>query len=75
VQAFRLGDSVWGVQFHPEVTRPILEEWFSGSPDEHPGDRDEMLASYDQRAGEWEAFGRTLCGKFVEAAERVAVTA
>jgi hypothetical protein len=34
-----------------------------------------MLASYDQRAGDWEAFGRTLCGKFVEAAERVAVTA
>ena len=29
LQAFRLGDSVWGVQFHPEVTRPILEEWFS----------------------------------------------
>lgn len=75
LQAFRLGDSVWGVQFHPEVTRPILEEWFSGSPDEHPGDRDEMLASYDQQAGDWEAFGRTLCGNFVEAAERVAVTA
>jgi GMP synthase (glutamine-hydrolysing) len=26
IQAFRLGDSVWGVQFHPEATTAILRE-------------------------------------------------
>lgn len=26
-QAFRYGDRAWGVQFHPEVTPEILEDW------------------------------------------------
>src|SRR6266480_3452428 len=28
-QAFRLGDSAWGVQFHPEVTLPQVESWIA----------------------------------------------
>ena len=72
-QAFRLGDSVWGVQFHPEVTRPILEEWFAEDPDEVPGSPEEFLREFDGRAADWDAFGRRLCGNFIEAAERVAV--
>jgi len=74
-QAFRLGDMAWGVQFHPEVTRSILEEWFAGEPEEVPGPPEEMLAEFDRQADGWEAFGRTLCGNFIDAAERVAVTA
>ena len=27
VQAFRVGTTTWGLQFHVEVTRPILEDW------------------------------------------------
>jgi GMP synthase (glutamine-hydrolysing) len=72
-QAFRLGDSVWAVQFHPEVTRPILEEWFAAEPDEVPGSPEEFLAEFDSHASGWDAFGRRLCGNFIEAAERVAV--
>jgi GMP synthase-like glutamine amidotransferase len=26
-QAFRVGDSAWGVQFHPEVTEQIIRDW------------------------------------------------
>jgi GMP synthase-like glutamine amidotransferase len=26
-QAFRAGDSAWGLQFHPEVTEPIIRNW------------------------------------------------
>jgi GMP synthase-like glutamine amidotransferase len=26
-QAFRCGDSVYGVQFHPEMTDRLIEEW------------------------------------------------
>src|SRR5687767_6239565 len=25
VQAFAIGDRVWGVQFHPEITKPLME--------------------------------------------------
>jgi GMP synthase-like glutamine amidotransferase len=27
VQAFRVGATTWGIQFHFEVTRPELEQW------------------------------------------------
>ena len=27
-QAYRLGERTWGVQFHPEVTRHMLDYWF-----------------------------------------------
>jgi GMP synthase-like glutamine amidotransferase len=30
-QAFRVGSS-WGLQFHLEVNRPLLKEWFAGAP-------------------------------------------
>jgi len=26
-QAFRVGDSAWGLQFHPEVTEKIIRDW------------------------------------------------
>lgn len=28
-QAFRYGRRIYGIQFHPEVTRPIMEHWLS----------------------------------------------
>lgn len=32
-QAFRYGDNVYGFQFHIEVTKYMLTEWFQGMPD------------------------------------------
>jgi GMP synthase (glutamine-hydrolysing) len=32
-QAFRVGDSAWGVQFHMELDRPLLEAWIASSPE------------------------------------------
>jgi len=32
-QAFRYGDNVYGFQFHIEVTKDMLTEWFQGMPD------------------------------------------
>ena len=67
-QAFRLGDAAWGVQFHPEVTGEIVASWI----DEAPGEAPEGLAAESaQRIDGWISLGRSLCGAFVTAAERV----
>jgi GMP synthase (glutamine-hydrolysing) len=34
VQAFRVGSATWGLQFHVEVTLPVLEEWCGAAADE-----------------------------------------
>lgn len=32
IQAYRLGDTAWAVQFHPEVDAEILGSWFADDP-------------------------------------------
>ncbi len=34
VEAFRAGARAWGLQFHPEVDRAIIERWYAESPAE-----------------------------------------
>jgi GMP synthase (glutamine-hydrolysing) len=76
-QAFRLGDSAWGIQFHAEVTLPQVEGWLGDELEDE--DREhvprDLLAETRARIEDWNALGRSLCGAFVEAAERVAVAA
>ena len=74
-QAFRLGDAAWGVQFHPEVTLEIVSSWIDESPDEVPGTAETFLAETEAQIDAWTELGRSLCGDFVEVAERVAVSA
>ncbi len=73
-QAFRLGDSAWGVQFHPEVTLQQIEGWLE---DEEPAPVDAamLLAQTRERIDGWNELGRTLCDAFVDVAERVATPA
>jgi GMP synthase (glutamine-hydrolysing) len=73
-QAFRLGDSAWGVQFHPEVTLDTVR-WWLADKDEFPPDldREALAAETEERIGAWNELGRALCGGFVEIAERAAV--
>lgn len=72
-QAFRLGERVWGVQFHPEVTLAQVEQWSSEEPEATPISR--RLDETRARIEDWNELGRGLCGAFVEAAERVAAPA
>jgi GMP synthase (glutamine-hydrolysing) len=72
-QAFRLGDSAWGVQFHPEVTLEQVEGWVAD--EEPPGGRDAFLSQVRARIGEWNELGRILCDAFVDVTERVATPA
>jgi GMP synthase (glutamine-hydrolysing) len=74
-QAFRLGDVAWGVQFHPEVTREIVADWVADEPEAVPDGPETFLAELENGIVAWNELGRTLCGSFVEAAERIAVPA
>ena len=75
--AFRLGERSWGVQFHPEVTREILLEWFA----DYRSDPDAVAVGFDPAAAEaelegrlapWAVFGRALFSAFVVEARRAA---
>ena len=69
-QAFRLGDSAWGVQFHPEVTQAQIDSWLADE-DDRPANADAIAEESRERIGEWNALGRTLCAAFVETAALV----
>jgi GMP synthase (glutamine-hydrolysing) len=69
-QAFRLGDTCWGVQFHPEVTAAQLEGWIDDAEDPPP-DPDALRAETPAKIGTWNDLGRRLCSAFLETAERV----
>ena len=43
-QAYRIDDHAWGIQFHAEVTREMLENWFVD------GERELAEADRDRRA-------------------------
>ena len=72
-QAYRLGDSAWGIQFHAEVSANGLEKWI----DEYDTDPDAVRIGIDpealraanrDRLGKWNAVGRELCDRFLAAA-------
>lgn len=70
-QAFRLGERVWGVQFHPEVTQAQVERWVAEK--DVPGlDGAALLAETRELIPRWNELGRLLCEQFCELAARVA---
>jgi GMP synthase-like glutamine amidotransferase len=73
IQAYRVGAAAWGVQFHPEVTLADFTAWVDGyRRGEDTGgldfDPDQLLASTRERIVAWNALGRELCGRFIDAA-------
>lgn len=67
-QAYRLGERTWGVQFHPEVERHMLDHWFRMGAAELPKPVDEIAAETDRRLPVWNEHGRALCNAFLDAA-------
>jgi GMP synthase (glutamine-hydrolysing) len=68
-QAFRLGEHVWGVQFHPEVTRELVFEWAGLAPEQVDGDPAALRAETEERIDAWTDTGRRLCRGFLTAVE------
>jgi GMP synthase (glutamine-hydrolysing) len=66
-QAFRLGARAWAVQFHPEVRRGQVIEWFT---DDGAITRplEEFLEELDEHLPLWQERGRALCSAFLAAA-------
>jgi GMP synthase (glutamine-hydrolysing) len=71
-QAYRLGDRVWGIQFHAEVAASDARKWI----DDYRADEDAVRIGVDpealrdqteRRIGEWNRLGRELCGRFLDA--------
>jgi GMP synthase (glutamine-hydrolysing) len=62
LQAFRIGASAWGIQFHAEVTREIVEGWLAS---EGIGRRLDL-----EPMERWAQAGRFLAGRFLDAAFR-----
>jgi GMP synthase (glutamine-hydrolysing) len=62
LQAYRVGDRAWGIQFHAEVTRQIVEGWLASDS----GGRQIDLAAM----GSWNRIGRGMAGRFLDVAAR-----
>jgi GMP synthase-like glutamine amidotransferase len=77
-QAFRLGERVWGIQFHAEVTEAIAGSWIAN----YGTDGDAVRIGFDpvsagdetaRRIAAWNRLGADLCERFLDVAGRVAV--
>ncbi|MCY7303759.1 MAG: type 1 glutamine amidotransferase [Thermoleophilia bacterium] len=64
-QGYRLGERTWGVQFHPEVTRHMLDYWFIEGGAEIP-DLATTRTETDAFLGGWNEHGRALCNAFLD---------
>lgn len=73
LQAFRIGENAWGIQFHAEVSAPGALKW-AHEHDVDPDavrigiDPDVLSAEIRERIEKWNATGRALCGRFLDAA-------
>lgn len=65
-QAFRVG-AAWGIQFHAEVTLPMVRAWIEEEP--HELDAPEaFLSESEENIARWNEEGRMLCRAFLQAA-------
>jgi GMP synthase (glutamine-hydrolysing) len=70
-QAYRLGQAVWGVQFHPEVRFDQLVEWIRSYGRRAPVPPGRFIAEAKHRITAWNDLGRVLCARFLDAAARL----
>ncbi len=73
LQAYRIGERAWGIQFHAEVTRADVIHWIEdlgGDPDAvRAGVEPARLRRQTERSiAGWNTLGRGLCGRFLAAA-------
>jgi GMP synthase (glutamine-hydrolysing) len=62
-QAFRLREA-WGIQFHAEVTAPMIESWLAEDPDD-VADPEALRVDTRLRIDGWNEIGRRLSDAFL----------
>jgi GMP synthase (glutamine-hydrolysing) len=68
-QAFRLDDRpAWGIQFHAEVTLPMLASWTAEDPDDLPMPAAELQADSERVIASSNEQGRALADAFLRVA-------
>ncbi len=77
VQAFRVGERAWGLQFHVEVGRDTVAEWASvptyrEALADAGVDQDGFASAVAERLGPMERLSRTITERFMAAADRAA---
>ena len=71
-QAFRVGDSAWGLQFHPEVTESIIRDWCAW--DHSTAARaTELVADFSCAEEQYGATSRLLINNFLQIVNKLAV--
>jgi GMP synthase-like glutamine amidotransferase len=69
LQAYRAGECAWGIQFHAEVTKESVNDWFGSSkPPDAPLDLDALREETEEKIAAWNEFGKRLCSRFLDAA-------
>jgi GMP synthase-like glutamine amidotransferase len=76
VQGYRVGDRVWGIQFHAEVTIASIEQWVAEANDPDAEriavDGEALLAESREKIGSWNRVGRGISARFFETAAALA---
>jgi len=63
LQAFRIGEKAWALQFHPEIRRDHVLTWFADETT--PRTPEEISAQLDEKLEQWQELGRRLCRAFL----------
>jgi GMP synthase (glutamine-hydrolysing) len=73
IQAFRVGDLAWGIQFHSEVTHRDLIAWIEDSREDPEADvgLEALRARSDRSIGRWNELGRGMAERFLAEATGV----
>jgi len=66
-QAFRVGENAWGLQFHPEVTEPIIHEWCAWDSSTRKK-TEELIAGFAKEQAAYVATARQLLRNFLRIA-------
>ena len=69
-QSFHLPPAAWAIQFHAEVTLPMLSSWIAEDPGELLTSPAALLEESERRIAASNELGRALCAAFLARAER-----
>src|SRR2546423_3437837 len=73
LQAYRIGEVAWGIQFHAEVSATDADHWIDDWRSDPSAvamglDPEALRTETREKIEDWNRLGRELCGRFIDAA-------